>query len=88
MLFQRKLKAANNLTVVPINGKNGYTYMPCLHVEYTEINKEKIFRSKFLVDPAYPKPIASTIAPQPTAVNEELQYPLGQGQATRKQYED
>ena len=48
----------------------------------------KNFRSKFLVDPAYPKPIASTIAPHPPVAYEELQYPIGQGQATRKQYED
>ncbi|KAH3869407.1 hypothetical protein DPMN_032572 [Dreissena polymorpha] len=58
MLFQSKLKAANNWTVVPINEKKGYTY-----TEYTEIIKEKTLRSKFLFDSAYPKLIASTIAP-------------------------
>ncbi|KAH3809116.1 hypothetical protein DPMN_137479 [Dreissena polymorpha] len=47
--------------------------------EYKEINKEKNLRSKFLVDPAYRKPIASTIAPHPPSVNEELQYQIGQG---------
>ncbi|KAH3834749.1 hypothetical protein DPMN_108084 [Dreissena polymorpha] len=31
--------------------------------EYTEIIKEKTLRSKFLFDSAYPKLIASTIAP-------------------------